>query len=168
MEYAEFDKYKNRVFNLAVILLAIIVALSIYGKQARDVKLLRNKKEVEKKKNVVLGDIVKLETKVDAYRELLVNKDTGSIIGSISNMAKESGVKIISMRPEKEQKYQDYIKLPFSLVVNAFDYHSLGDFVSRIESHSDVYIIEDIRINPLNEKEGLTVNLKLSGIVFAQ
>ena len=168
MESAEFGKYKNKVFNFAVIFLAIIVALSIYSKQARDVELLKNTKEVEKKKNIVLEDIGRLELKVDAYKELLVGKDTELIIGNISNMAKESGVKIISMRPEMEQKYPDYIKLPFSLAINAFDYHSLGDFVSRIESHPDIYVIEDVRIYPLSEKEGLTVNLKLSAIVFAK
>ncbi len=164
----EFNKYKNKVFNLAVVLLAIIVALGIYSKQARDIELLKNTKEVESKKNVVLDNIGKLEKRVDAYRELLKNKDTESIIGSISDMAKESGVKIISIKPETRQKYQDYVKLPFSLVVNSFEYHSLGDFISRIESYPDVYIIEDVRINSLSNKDGLTVNLKLSGIEFAK
>lgn len=164
----ESNKYRNKIFNLVVLVLATVIALSIYKKQVRDIDLLKDTRDVEKKKNIVLDDIGKLEEKIDSYKELLVNKEIEVIIGNISNMAKESGVNLISIQPEAKQEHSDYVKLPFSLVVNSFDYHSLGDFISRIESHPDVYIIDDIRINPLSAAEGLTVNLKLSSIEFAE
>lgn len=168
MESRGSNKYRNKIFNLAVLVLATVIALGIYKKQDRDIELLKDTRDVEKKKNIVLDNIGKLEKKIDSYKELLVDKEIEVIIGNISNMAKESGVNLISIQPEAKQEHSDYVKLPFSLTLNSFDYHSLGDFISRIESHPDVYVIEDIRINPLSAAEGLTVNLKLSSIEFAE
>ena len=148
--------------------LAVILASVIYRKQVQDIKSLKSTKEEETNKNIVLTDIGKLEERMDAYKRLLKDKDAESVISNISDMAKESGVKILSIRPGLEQKYQDYVKLPFDLEISSAEYHSLGVFISKIESHSDVYIVEDVRVDSSGSEGDLRITLKVSSIEFAK
>jgi hypothetical protein len=62
----------------------------------------------------------------------------------------------------------DYVKLPLELEMKAFEYHSLGAFISKLESHTDVYIVEDVRINSRSLEGALAVTLKISAIEYAE
>lgn len=167
MELMAFvDKNKNKILNLAVIILAFIIAGNIHKQQTKEIESLKSKKNMETKNNAAIENIGKLEKSINAYKNLLVKKDVSSVINTVSNIAKESGVKIISVRPVSEKKYPDYIKFPFSLMLSAADYHTLGGFISRIESYQDVYVVEAVEIRSQEQKKGLTVNLTISSIAF--
>jgi len=140
------NKHKNKVFKYAIILFSLIVANNVYKKQVSDVEKLKSKNQMEAKKIGVLDEISGLERELGSYKNLLAKKDTGTIINTINNIAKESGLKIVSIRPAQEQRYQGYIKFPFYLMLSTSDYHALGRFISRIESHQDVYIVEAVDI----------------------
>lgn len=157
---------KNRLFNIAIIILALIIASRISKQQAKDMQALKDKNNIEIKKNEVLKDISKIEKKVVGYKNLLLGKDSNLTINDISNIARDSGVSIMSMRPEAQQKYTDYIKGSFNLTISTSDYHTLGNFISRLESDKDVFMVDYLNIRPESQSEGLTVDLKVSTIIF--
>jgi len=165
MDLTELNKYKNKIFNIAVIILALIFASNIYKKQARDIEALKGMRDVEIKKNKALDSISQLEKKINAYKNLFTKKDASLVINTTGNIAKELGIRIVSIRPGAEQRYPDYIKLPFDLVVSSFSYHTLGKFISKLESCQYVYVIEVVDIKFESQTGELRVNLKLNNIV---
>ena len=160
------EKNKNRLFNIAVIILAIIIAANIYKQQSKDMEALKNKSNAEIKKNKVLEDISKLERKINAYKNLLAVRDPNLTINSIGNIAKESGVNIMAIKPEPQQRYQDYIKTPFNLLVNVPSYHVLGDFIAKLESNQNVYMVDYLDIKSETQKGVLTIDLRVSSVAF--
>ncbi len=160
------NKNKNKLFNLAVIIVAFMIASNIYKQQTKEMESLKSKNNMETTKNAVIENIGGLEKSINAYKNLLVKKDASSVINTISNIAKESGVKIISIRPAPEQRYPDYIKIPLNLVFSASDYHALSRFINEIESYQDVYVVEAAEIRSQEQAKELAVNLTVSSIAF--
>lgn len=163
MKLSEFrNKYKNSIFNIAVIILAMVIANNIYKKQNNQIASLRSKIDMQIKMNGELEEIGRLEQKIDAYKNFLTYKDINSTINTITNIAKESGLSISSIRPIQQKSYADYIKLPFDLTVSIPSYHALGKFISKLESYADPYQVEFLSIRSEKTAERLNVNLRIS------
>jgi Tfp pilus assembly protein PilO len=145
---AALNKHKNIILNIGVIIIFLIIANGIYKDQSLTLANLERSREVEMKKNAALGNISVLEKKISLYRDFLNKKDLASMINNISNIARESEIRIISIRPQNEKDQGDYIKYPFVLSIAAQNYHKLGQFIARLESSPDVYIIESISVRP--------------------
>lgn len=158
-------KNKNKLLNIAVIVTSLLIANHIYKQGNKTMGLLKSSSQDQIKKNSVLEDIGNLERRIGAYKELLAERDSNLAINAISSIAKEAGVQIVSVRPEPQQRYPDYIKVPFNVVINASDYQALGNFTGKLESHQIVYTVDYIDIRPA-PKEGLVVNLKVSSVAF--
>lgn len=162
------NKYKNSIFNIALILLALIIVSKIYKKQNETIKLLQKQTQEAIQKNEVLEKISQMEKKINLYSSLFSKKDASSDINTIGNIAKESNIKIISIRPLSEQRSSEYIKIPFDLTVLAPNYHALGKFISRVENQQDVYLIDSMDISSDIERKELTVNLKINTVVLTK
>lgn len=167
MELIEFaGKNIKKLLNIGIIILALIIASNIYKQQGRQIETLKSKNDLEEKKNTVIESIGKKEKTISAYKNLLVKRDASSVINTVGNIAKGSEVKIMSIKPGQEQRLADYVKMPFDLTVTAPDYHAIGNFISRLESYQDVYIVEAIGIRADAQSKGLTVNLTVSSVAF--
>lgn len=167
MEVAEILKHKNKIFNLLLLVLTAMIAFNlIYKKQSAEIGTVEARKETEIKKNKLLGQIGQSEKKINAYKELLGKKNSGAVIKAINDMARESDLKIVSIRPGQEQVFPEYIKFPYDLTVNSDNYHDLGKFISKLESFKDVYVIDAMNIASGIGEKGLTVTLKISSIAF--
>ena len=165
MEVTELlNKHKNKIINIAVIIIALIIANKVYEGQVSRVESLREKKETESKINDVLGEISQLDKKLDTYNNLLSGKDPGLTLNTISNIAKQSNVRILSIKPGSEERFPEYVKLPFDLTITAANYHTLGKFISNIENHQNVYIVEGLGSHFDKEQKRLSVNLRISAI----
>jgi len=167
MEAQDFiGKYKNKILNVAIIILSLFIASKIYKEQLKGIDSLKEKKNLESKRSEILESISRTEKKNNAYKELLSRKDASNVISTVSNIAKEFNIKIISIRPTQQQKYIEYAKIPFDLVLNASSFHDLGNFISKIESHRDVYTIDSLGISIERQSKQLNINLTLSSIVY--
>lgn len=140
---------KNKVVNIVIIILALLIANNIYKGQAKNIAMLRDKKEAELEKNAVLNEIVKLEKKIAATKNMVNSKDISTTINTLSNLAKDSSVKIVSLRPQTEKDYPFYVKYSFDLNVKSSSYHQIGKFISRLENSTDIYAVELINIRPI-------------------
>lgn len=167
------QKNKNKILNLGVILLALFIAFQIYRSGDQRANLLVQQKDNELKKNIALEEIAGLEKRIDGYKKVFVKKDIASVMNSISAIAKNCSVKIISIKPNNEEAFSSYLKTSFSLTITAPGYHSLGNFISQIESFKDIYVVEEINIAPtgIDQPEetvdtNLNVNLTMSTISY--
>lgn len=160
---------KNNILNIAVIFLAIILAFNIHKGQNRAQGLLNQRRDMALKKNEVLGNIGQLEKTANSYRGFF-HKDSAQVINTLNNIARDSSVKISSIKPQAEIILPLYVKYPFDLVVSMDSYHYLGKFISKIESYSNTYIVEKIEIKPVgqilraDQEYRLDVNLRISAV----
>lgn len=164
-------KQKNNILHLAILMLSVIIAVNIYKGQVKKIASLNEKKEAAQRKNALLQDISRFEKRIDLYKGVINNKDVSAIINTLSNIAKDSSVRIISIRPRPETDYPAYIKYYFSLSVTAKDYHTIGKFIGRLENSTDIYIIDNVDMGILpkaGEDRGdkVSVDLMLSTILL--
>jgi Tfp pilus assembly protein PilO len=167
------SKHKNKLPGIIIIILSLIIASNIYKSQLKTVESLKEKKDLEIRKNEILNQISQnIEKTLNPYKQLLNTKDTSLLIDTISNIAKESGIKINSLKPQTEEQKTDYIKYSFDLEIAASDYHNLGKFINKIENSSDVYLVEALNIKAIPGQSGegpadrLSAELRLSTILM--
>lgn len=168
MELQLIYKFKNRFLDLAVIVVALVVASNIYKQQAKKIISLKESNQAELKRNQALGQISELENKITPYQGRLVRKDPSSVINVISDLAKESGVDIQAIRPEREERLAYYLRSPFHLEINAKTYHDLGRFISSLESYPEIYMeVVHINVAPDTQEKNLRVNLIADNVAVA-
>lgn len=170
MELGQFvEKHKNKLFNIniIIIILSLIIANNIYKHQDKNAKSLKEKINIEAEKNKVLEELSKTERMANSYRSLLVDKNVNEIINTLNNIARESGIEIVAIKPAREERRAEYIKRLFDLQIKARDYHSLGSFISRVESHQDVYMVESLSMKSETDTEASTISLRISSVAHA-
>ena len=175
MELLELiNKQKNRIADIAVIILTIIIMSNIYKSQAKTMKSVREKIDAETQRYEVLGYMNKSERITTAYNNLINKKDISLAINTISNIARDAKINIIFIKPATTEVYPVYTKFPFNLVVNA-NYHEIGKFINKLESHPDIYFIDKIIIRPKEatgresaKEYNLNVELTISTILFKE
>lgn len=166
-----FDK--NKILNFAIIILALFIAFQIYRSAEENINSLIRQKDDQLKKNIILNEISVLEKKIEKYKKAFVKKDLSSVMDTLSDIAKNNSINIISVKPASEEAAGDYVKTSFIITVNAASYHSLGDFISQLESSKDIYIVDELSVASggperavENITSGLAVNLKISTISY--
>jgi len=166
-----FSKNKNKIINIGVILLAIFASLYLYGMQSQQLASLEENKIEEIKKSEVIESLDRVEKRINSYKQTFSRKDLGSVIGSLTDIAKDTRVKIISVKPGSERQYPDYIRTSFLIVVRVADYHALGQFISKVENYKDLFLVEDVNITTdrtgqsgKNSEKDLDIGLKISTI----
>lgn len=141
-----FLKGRIKFLSIGLIVLTLIIAPSIYKNQTRSAESLKAKKDAEIKKNEVLKEISQSEARIKFYKTLLGKKDASLVMDTISSIAKDSNVLLVSIKPGTEENRPLCIKYPFVLVIGADSYHAIGKFISKIENQSDIYLVEAISI----------------------
>jgi Tfp pilus assembly protein PilO len=166
-----FNKNKSKIINTGVILLAIVVALYLYSWQSQQLISLEEKKNEEIKKSEVIESLNRVEQRISSYKRSFSRKDLGSVMGAMTEIAKDTGVKVISVKPGAEKQFTEYIKNSFLIIVRVADYHALGQFISKVENYQDLFLVEDINITTVSSSQSnkqagrdLDVSLKISTI----
>ena len=166
-------KNKNKILNFGTAFLFLFIAFQIYSFGNKQAASLIEGKENELKKNKVIENLTSLEKKIEGYKKSLVKQDLWSVMNSVSNIAKAYSVQIISIKPVKEEAYADYIISSFMITARGTDYHSLADFISKIENSKDIYLVEEVDIaasGPSRAENSadtnLNVTLKISNISY--
>lgn len=166
------EKNKSKILNIGFIFLILFFSFQIYKFGNLRINFLMEQKKAELKKNKVMEDITVFEKKINGYKEVFVKKDMSLVMDTIANIAKNSSVKIVSMKPVNEEIFADYIRSSFLISVHSFNYHALGDFISRIESHRDIYLVDEVEVAPAitnqagNINPGLNIKIKISTIAY--
>jgi Tfp pilus assembly protein PilO len=161
-------KHKNKFLNVAIIILSLILANNFYKNSVSELAKLKEQEKNEGMKTEILKTLSRLESRLNQFTASLGRKDSNYIISNINGIARETGIRISSIKPEQESKNADYIKTPFNMALKAPSYHVAGKFVSKLESSGDVfYVIDTLRMVPSSDGEGLDINLKLTSVAVA-
>lgn len=162
-------KYKNRVINVLILVVATFIAYKVYVGQQQTMKLLTQQKEDETKKNAELLSIGKSEKRFEAYKKYINQKDLASVMDTISNLAITSGVRIASMRPGEEKIGAVVSEYMVHYTVLAKSYHSLGNFIGHLESHPFILKVNKLDIKPSQDGDSsdlITVNLEITTVLM--
>ena len=166
-----FEKHKNKILNFGILFLAIFIALQSYKSEDKQINSLILQKRDELKKNKSIEGIASLEKKIEGYKKVFIKKDMGSIMSAISNIAANTAVNIVSIKPIEEDVYKDYIKSSFLITLTTTNYHSLGNFISQVEKDKDIYLVDEVSIRSMasgsdleENQTNLNINLKISTI----
>jgi len=164
-------KYKSNIANLVVVIIFVFISINLYKTQTRNAASLKGKKETEAKKNKVLENLSQMRGKIDELTNFINTKDLYLTIGNLNNMAKESEVKIILIKPLAQQDFSLYIRYPFELLVEASNYHQIGKFISSIESNSSIYSVGYLSMHTARNKqdgrvEAISASLKIDTVLF--
>jgi Tfp pilus assembly protein PilO len=164
----KLHKYKNTIFNILIVIVALIISNIIYKSQSKTFEILKLNNEKELKKNKVLNNIKRLDEAFLNYKNAINKKDVSLLINNISSIARDSGLVIDLLKPLTESAESIYINYPFELRMHANSYHEVGRFMSRLESDPDIYIVDSMVINldPESQKGRLLVTLKFRTIII--
>lgn len=162
----QVDKYKNAVINMAVVIIALVIAVNIYNGKTAEINSLKLKINEEEKKNLELEEIGRTEKKKGAYKKLFVKKEASEVMADINDIANAAGVSVLSVKPSQSDSTTDYSKDAFEIAVKARSYDILAKFINSLESFASVYMIDDMAVDSSEEfsKKGLTVTLRISSI----
>ena len=111
-----------------------------------------------------------MEKRITSYKQTFNRKDLGAVIGAMTDISRDTRVKVISVKPGSEQQFPDYTKTSFLIVVRVADYHALGQFISKVENYKDLFLVEDVNIatasiqSDKKAEKDLDINLKISTI----
>lgn len=144
----------NHVINVVVLFVAGLIALKMYQGQMKKLTKIDYTLDQQRKKNEALIHIGELKEKIETYKGAFKEKDSRQIISAITNLAKVSEIKIVSLRPEtskhvagKRKEEQLHGKATFGLNIEADSYNRLGKFISKLENDSMAFIVESISIS---------------------
>jgi len=168
-----FEKHKNIILNLAILIFAVFIALQFYKSGEKQINSLISQTKDELKKNMTIEEIISLENKFEGYKKVFVKKDMSSVMNTLSNIAADSGVTIVSIKPAEEEVNKDYIKTSFLVTLITPNYHSLGNFISQVEKNKDIYMVDEMSIRSTtsaseikDSQANLNINLKISTISY--
>lgn len=152
MELGGIEKYKNKIINIAVIVLAVIIAVNIYKNHVISITALNSQKQKEIEKNEIITNIIKLQKEFNAYKSLINGKDVSLAINNLNIIAKDAGVKINSIKPEQTKIEGIYETYSFQLEISAQNYENVGNFISSLESDPMIFIIDSMKFKPQKEE----------------
>lgn len=147
-------KKKILFISAAVALLAVFIGVAfIYGPFISRKVGLRNRIIEERKRNLYLAQIKILKEHVNLYEERLPEqKSLSLLLDEVSRLASESGLEIISIKPEPPEDKGRFIKFSIRLKAD-LTYHRLGSFLSKFESSKKFIKIENIQLRRVEEAQ---------------
>jgi Tfp pilus assembly protein PilO len=160
---------QKNILNIGVFLVCVFIAHKIFVTQMQQVASIQAETEKAQQKNAVLTEIAQSEKRLKNLRRSINNKDETSIINTLNAIAKDCNVKIVEWKPVPPEKVLGYVRYPFALNIALDNYHTLGKFMSALESNPFLFTIENISVN--NDEAGhsiyrLHVNLEVSTILI--
>lgn len=133
--------------------------VSILKKELDDAKyLVSNKENIEKSR-------VELARKLEGYNEFFPGEqELQRLLKDFSNLASESNVKIIGIKPLAQGEYAAkktdmYEERPYKIMAKS-GYHELGRFIQRLETGRKFIAVKDIKI-AADEKDIARHNVEL-------
>ena len=172
MNLKDMSINKNKIIIAVIIMITLFVAINIFKAGVGNIKSLKEKINAEIRNETLINDIGKTEKIIRTYKEEINKKDISSVINTLGGIANKSGVKIIAVKPSKSEDFPVFTKHYFDLKCESDSYHSIGKFISNLESHRDIYFINTLSIRraPISESKGqqskFNVDLTLNTVVI--
>lgn len=152
------EKTRIMVITAAIALGTLILCYNIYKSHADKIEELRSSIYEESQRLIARRDLAKIDGIISEYRKY-IHQDTNSSIfrDTISALARELEIDIISMQPPKAVRVKNYIKYSLKIRVKC-SYNEFGKFLEKIERLSALTTVDDIVVS-----EGSVNRIKTAG-----
>ncbi|NQT95897.1 MAG: type 4a pilus biogenesis protein PilO [Candidatus Omnitrophica bacterium] len=141
------------IFAGAIALLTLIISYYIVRVHHVKTKGIHSKIAEAKRALVIRKDIATIDEVKKEYEERLYKKlDRTDLRNTISTLARESGVDIISIQPVNPQAVAGLSKLSFKARLKA-SYNQIGNFVAKIESYPLLTKIENLTVESMSASD---------------
>ena len=137
---------KNQVIKAGILLLGFILSVSVYQNQQKKIRNLKIELVREEQRMGLAKEVVSLSGKVNQISAPYLKGASPLSIDKFNDFASQSKVKIIQLTPEKETDFGAYAVMSFNVSLQA-DYHSLGRFLSMLESGKEMIRVEQITVS---------------------
>ncbi len=143
------DPNRKRIFVISavIIMLALVVANSIFRSQLGRIERLKAEAAEEHEMNRLLIEIGRAVAEIDSYLPRIpLEKNVDWLRREVTRIAAESEVKIVSITPRSPEKTALYTRLAIGMEVEC-GYHQLCDFVSKLESSKRFIKIDSLNLD---------------------
>lgn len=137
---------QSLVLGAAVVVCGLILANFIYQKQQQRIKAIESEIAQQEQKISLAKELTALDGKLKAITATYIKKDTSFTIDKFNEFAASAGAKITSLAVENETDSGLYTVTGYRLSIRA-DYHSVGKFISALESAGDIVKIEELSLS---------------------
>jgi len=124
---------------------------------------LQETQKIARIKDKLIQEINTLRESIDYYeRRIPSEKAISWLLIELSRVARETGIKYLSITPQPEEKKESYIKVPIRIEIQC-GYHNLGKFLTKIENSQRFMSVDNIGIlpdssNPLKHRVSMTIS----------
>lgn len=134
------------VITITIVSIVLILSYAIYRLHTDQIQELCSKINEDEKGLVIRRDLAKADNIIKDYKNYLYkDATTDGLRSTISALARESAVDIVSIQPSVSEKFGNYIRISFRVTLNA-SYDQLGAFIEKVERLGKLTKIEEIII----------------------
>lgn len=137
---------QSLALGAAVVLCGFILANIIYQKQQQRIKAVEAEIAQQEQKISLAKELAALDDKLKTITTTYIKKDSSFTIDKFNEFASFAGAKITSLSVENETDSGLYTVTAYRLSIRA-DYHSVGKFISVLESAGDIVKIEELSLS---------------------
>lgn len=145
---ASMLKKKDVLVAAGVVILALLVAKNIYGKQMRRYEAMKQQIDAEKEKGAALERIIALNEKIKKVKNRSwTSTDMDFIIDKIHNIGLKAQIKIrdISFGEKNETKNSSVVPISFACEA---PYKGLVQLMKKIEAHPMIIRVKTLSLGP--------------------
>jgi Tfp pilus assembly protein PilO len=132
--------------GVAIVLCGFFFANVLYKKQQQKLKVIDAEIAQREQEIALAKELVVLDDKLKAITTPYIKKETSFTIGKFSEFAASSGAKIISLSVDSDADIGLYTVTSYRLSAKG-DYHSVGRFISALDSAGDIVKIEELSLS---------------------
>lgn len=136
---------KDLALGAVVMVCGIILSGVLYQKQQQRLKVIEAEIVQQEQKVTLAKELSALDDKFKAASSAYARKDGSFTINKFSELSAAAGAKITSLSVENETDSGLYTVTSYRLSVKA-DYHSIGRFISALESAGDMVKVEEFSL----------------------
>ena len=154
---------KLALMTVVVIAGTVILGINMIVKpNAKVLQKLQGERRIDTEKSDAVRRIAEAEKKTETYRPFLAEKKESTwFIETLNDLADLSGINLSLVTPMARQPAGDYVKIPMRIELNC-PWNRLGDFLSRIESHSPLIRVESMRVEGSSDANKPVTDLRVS------
>jgi Tfp pilus assembly protein PilO len=149
-------KHKDYVIIAAVIVISIMAAKYIYGKQMKEYDRLKGDIDIEQQKSEAIERIVTISNKIKDMKKLGWDTTEFDAISSrIGEIARKRGIKIQNVDPADKIVDPNYIRIPFKIRAEGRT-EDVTRFIKDIEALPMLTRVQRISLEPVHSSDGMT------------
>lgn len=162
-------KRKDILISWFVLLAGILFSVYLFQGQQKKINNIKNEIELEDEKIILAKELSNLDNRITQVSSPYL--DAGFLTKEkLNEFSSSANIDIISIEQKEELNKDFYRIIPFTLNFKA-DYHSIGKFVSILESQNAIIRIEELALqkeespmpsDKIDKKNMLNVQMKVN------